>query len=200
MQIQISAGQGPAECELAVGKLYHILKKEYSSLEIINAVNGRNPGTYASLLLQAAQDLSCLEGSVLWICKSPYRPGHKRKNWYIDVSIIPEKETVNQQGHLRIDTFRSGGKGGQHVNKVETGVRITHLPTGISVVSTTARSQHMNRQMAMNRLCEMLAVLEKNNEANNKNLAWLEHNRIIRGNPTRIYEGINFIRKDHPAK
>lgn len=77
---------------------------------------------------------------------------------------------------------------------------VTHLPTGISVVSTTDRSQHMNRQMAMNRLCEMLTVLEKSNEANNKNLVWLEHNRIIRGNPIRIYEGINFIRKDHPAK
>jgi len=79
MQIQISSGQGPEECELAVGKLYHTLKKEFNSLEIINAVPGRNPGTYASLFLQVTEDISCLEGSILWICKSPYRPEHKRK-------------------------------------------------------------------------------------------------------------------------
>lgn len=198
MQIQISSGQGPEECELAVGKLYHTLKKEFNSLEIINAVPGRNAGTYASMLLQSSEDLSCLEGSVLWICKSPYRLGHKRKNWYIDISIIPETETVKRQGYLRIDTFRSGGKGGQNINKVETGVRITHLPTGISAASTTARSQHLNRQIAMNRLCEMLAVIEQENQAKTKSLAWLEHNRIIRGNPIRVYEGMTFTRKDYP--
>ncbi|MGL5437437.1 MAG: peptide chain release factor H [Lachnospiraceae bacterium] len=196
MQIQISSGQGPRECELAVGKLYKILKQEIEGLEMIQAVPGKYPGGYASLLLQAGTDLSHLEGSVLWICKSPYRPGHKRKNWYIDISLIPEAAAVDRQNHLRIDTFRSGGKGGQHVNKVETGVRITHLPTGISVTSTTARSQHMNRQLAMNRLCEMLAVLEQKNRAEHKNLAWMEHSRMIRGNPIRTYEGINFIRKD----
>jgi len=196
MQIQISSGQGPRECELAVGKLYNMLKGEYKSLTIINAVSGKSSGEYASMLLQSVDDLSHLEGSVLWICKSPYRPNHKRKNWYIDISIVQETESVCCKNDLRIDTFRSGGKGGQHVNKVETGVRITHLATGISVTSTKARSQHMNRQLAMNRLCEMLAILEEQNQAECKNLAWTEHNRMIRGNPIRIYEGINFIRKD----
>lgn len=196
MRIQISSGQGPRECELAVGNLYKDLKKECKSLEIINAAPGRSPGEYASLLLQADDDLSHLEGSVLWICKSPYRPVHKRKNWYIDISIIPDEETVNRQDGLRIDTFRSGGKGGQHINKVETGVRITHLATGISASSTTARSQHMNRQIAMNRLCEMLALMEQKNRAEHKNLAWVEHNRIVRGNPILIYEGVGFTRKD----
>jgi len=197
MQIQISSGQGPRECELAVGKLYEALKKEYKGLEILNAASGKSAGGYASLLLRADEDLSHLEGSVLWVCQSPYRPGHKRKNWYIDISLIPEAETVNRENQLRIDTFRSGGKGGQHINKVETGVRITHLPTGIAVSSTTARSQHMNRQIAMNRLCEMLAVLEEKNRAEHRNLAWMEHNRIVRGNPIRIYEGMSFTRRHH---
>lgn len=195
MQIQISAGQGPEECELAVGKLYHTLKKEFKTLELINAIPGRRPGGYASVRLQVEEDLHYLEGSVLWICKSPYRPNHKRKNWYVDISIISESETVRHDNHLRIDTFRSGGKGGQHINKVETGVRITHLATGISVTSTTARSQQMNRQIAMNRLCDMLAALEEKGKAEQKTLIWMEHNRIIRGNPIRIYEGIEFKRK-----
>lgn len=196
MKIQISSGQGPRECELAVGKLYQKLKKEFKDLTIITASPGRASGEYASLLLETGADVSHLEGSVLWVCKSPYRSGHKRKNWYVDISMIPEEKSVSREGELRIDTFRSGGKGGQNVNKVETGVRITHLATGIAVTSTTARSQHMNRQIAMNRLCEVLAILEQQNQAEHKTLVWMEHNRIIRGNPIRIYEGMGFIRKD----
>ena len=197
MQVQISSGQGPRECELAVGKFYNALCKEYKSLTIVSAMTGRGAGEYASMFLQTEEDLRYLEGSVLWICKSPYRPNHKRKNWYIDISIIPERKDMNCDSRLRIDTFHSGGKGGQHVNKVETGVRITHVATGMSVTSTTARSQHMNRQIAMNRLSEMLIVLEQNNQSKHKNLVWMEQNRIVRGNPIRTYEGINFVRKHH---
>ena len=90
---------------------------------------------------QTAQELPELDGSVLWICKSPYRPGHKRKNWYVDVSILDQVPRISEERMVRFETFCSGGKGGQHVNKVETGVRIIHVPTGISVVSTEARSQ-----------------------------------------------------------
>lgn len=184
MQIQISSGQGPRECELAVGKLYDALKKECKELLVINAVTGRQTGEYASMRLQTDEDLKHLEGSVLWICKSPFRPGHKRKNWYVDVSIIPEKAAVTHEGGLRIDTFRSGGKGGQHVNKVETGVRITHLATGMSAVSTNARSQHMNKKLAMQRLDEMLVVLELGRHEEQKDIAWREHNRIVRVSST----------------
>lgn len=195
MQIQISSGQGPRECELAVGKLYAALKKEFQDLEVLSAAPGSGSGEFASLLLQTEADVSHLEGTVLWVCQSPYRPNHKRKNWYVDISVIPDAKTIDRQEQLRVDTFRSGGKGGQNVNKVETGVRITHLPTGIAVTSTTARSQHMNRRIAMNRLCEMLAIIEEKNQAQHKNLAWMEHNRIVRGNPVRVYEGMNFKRK-----
>lgn len=59
---------------------------------------------------------------------------------------------------LRIDYFRSSGPGGQHRNTSETGVRITHLPTGIVVTATESRSRHMNLQKAMSRLEEKLAA------------------------------------------
>lgn len=58
--------------------------------------------------------------------------------------------------HCRVDTFRSGGPGGQHQNKVESGVRLTHLPTGVVVVSRRHRSQNRNRQEALRRLREEL--------------------------------------------
>ncbi|MCY4400125.1 MAG: peptide chain release factor-like protein [Gemmatimonadetes bacterium] len=57
----------------------------------------------------------------------------------------------------RVDTFRAGGKGGQHQNKVESGVRLTHLPTGIVVTSRKHRSQHRNREDALQRLERKLA-------------------------------------------
>ncbi len=57
----------------------------------------------------------------------------------------------------RAETFRSGGPGGQHQNKTESGVRLTHLPTGVSVIARESRSQHRNRQIALARLREALA-------------------------------------------
>lgn len=195
MIVQISAGQGPQECRIAVGKLLKALKKEYPDIEVISVKEGREKDCFHSILFETKQDLSAMEGTVLWICKSPVRPGHKRKNWYVDVSIIPEKETVSVEADYRIEKFHSGGKGGQNVNKVETGVRVIHIPTGITVTSTEERSQYMNKQKALGRIQGILAAMEKEAGDKQTNQAWREHNRIIRGNPVRIYEGMDFKRK-----
>lgn len=195
MRIQISSGQGPEECELAVGLLYEELLREGRKLSLIACVKGRRKGGFSSILFETEEDLRELEGSVLWICKSPYRPGHKRKNWYVDVSILEQIPRVTEEMQVRFETFRCGGKGGQNVNKVETGVRLIHLPTGLSVVSTEARTQHMNKKIAMNRLCDLLARQDLDGERREKELAWLEHTRLERGNPVRVYEGSDFVRK-----
>lgn len=194
MRIQISSGQGPEECELAVGLFYQALRREVEGIQLVSGVKGRRGG-FSSVVLEAEADLSGLEGSVLWVCKSPLRPGHKRKNWYIDVSILEEVPRTSKEMQVRFETFRSGGKGGQNVNKVETGVRVVHIPTGIAVVSTEARSQHMNKQIALNRLCDILADRDLQCARREKELAWMEHNRLERGNPVRIYEGREFVRR-----
>ena len=194
MRIQISSGQGPEECELAVGLFYQALRREVEGIQMISGVKGRRGG-FSSVVLEAEADLSGLEGSVLWVCKSPLRPEHKRKNWYIDVSILEEIPRTSKEMQVRFETFRSGGKGGQNVNKVETGVRVVHIPTGIAVVSTEARSQHMNKQIALNRLCDILADRDLQCARREKELAWMEHNRLERGNPVRIYEGREFVRR-----
>lgn len=195
MRVQISSGQGPAECELAVGLLFKQLQRERMDIRLIQSVRGRNAGGYSSILFETEEDVRELEGSVLWVCKSPFRPEHKRKNWYIDVSMLEQLPDVAEDMQLCFETFRSGGKGGQHVNKVETGVRVIHIPTGISVVSTEARSQHMNKKLAINRLCDILSEKNLENRQKEKELAWLEHTRLERGNPVRIYEGMKFIRR-----
>lgn len=74
---------------------------------------------------------------------------------------VPEKEVIISPKDIKIDTFRSSGPGGQNVNKVETAIRITHLSTGIVVVSQTQRSQSQNRERAMAILRAKLAETEK---------------------------------------
>lgn len=195
MIVQLSSGQGPAECELAVRKLFDALINEYPGITLLSAHEAREKGCFTSILFSIEEDLSELEGSIQWICKSPFRPNHKRKNWFVDVSIIPEREDIKKEKNIRFERFHCGGKGGQNVNKVETGVRLTHIPTGITVTSTSERSQYANKKIAMDKLNALLNQKEADEKNRQINSAWREHTRIVRGNPVRVYEGMDFKRK-----
>lgn len=195
MILQISSGQGPAECELAVSKLYDALRREYPDITMLACHKSRLSGGCTSILFSTESDLSGLEGSIQWICQSPFRPNHKRKNWFVDMSVIPETGNICKEKDIRFERFHCGGNGGQNVNKVETGVRLVHVPTGITVTSTSERSQLANRRDAMNKLNAVLEQKEMEERQKQVKTAWREHTRIERGNPIRVYEGMEFKRK-----
>ena len=194
MIYQISSGQGPAECELAAAKFLAYLQANYE-ISVLDTSAGYFEGTYRSVCLYTEDDLSEYLGSVQWICRSPYRPEHRRKNWFLDVHLCEAARTsAFDPEQVVFDTFRSGGKGGQHVNKVESGVRAIYVPTGQAVVCTEERSQYANKQKALSRLQALVQKSNLDQQAQQKSQNWRHHTRLERGNAKTCFEGMEFRR------
>lgn len=197
MILQLTSGiGGPLECAYAVGGVFQALQVEFSDIEVIDAHPARREDCFTSITFSSKQDLSALCGTILWVCRSPFRSNHRRKNWFIGCSALPEvekPETVVDFKDIRFERFHSGGPGGQNVNKVETGVRLIHEPSGITVTCTGERTQGANRREAMHRLATLLQARMDEATARQRNAAWRAHGDLERGNPVRVYRGMDFV-------
>ncbi|MEC8719528.1 MAG: peptide chain release factor 2 [Verrucomicrobiota bacterium] len=122
---------------------------------------------------------------------SPFDSNKRRHTSFASVDVIAEIAEAEQESlpptEFRVDTFRSGGKGGQNVNKVETAVRITHIPTGIAVASQAQRSQHQNRATAMNLLLSRIFALQQDQQKKEMERFYGEKGSVSWGNQIRSY-------------
>lgn len=205
--LQLTANTGPVECCLGVAKALPRLLAEAEkagvSAQVLEEVSGPVSGTLRSVLVEltCSTDTTVAEafanqwcGTMQWICDSPYRLGHKRKNWFLGGAAFSPPQPL-ADSEIRYEATRASGPGGQHVNKTDSAIRATHVATGLSVKVQTERSQHANKKLAAQLLANKLANMEAEAAGKNKAERRLVHHQGERGNAQRVFTGLKFVER-----
>lgn len=197
--ITIHAGAGGTESQDWVVMLARMYKmyanKNGLNFDIVDKIEGNDAGLKTVVIWikgeYAYGKLKSEMGVHRLVRISPFDSNKRRHTSFASVEVVP---SINQgtdvkikTEELRIDTYRSSGAGGQNVNKVETAVRITHIPTGIVVTCQNERSQLQNRENALKILTSKLVALEEEKQRQNLNDIKGELKRIEWGSQIRSY-------------
>jgi peptide chain release factor 1 len=164
---EIRSGTGGDEASIFAGDLFRMYTRYFDTHQFkydLLDVNEGNAGGYNKVVIDVSGENTYgklkFESGAHRVQRVPKTEAQGRVHTSAaTVVVMPkmEMEEVNiSKVDLRVDTFRSSGAGGQHVNKTESGVRFTHLPSGIVAESTDSRSQHKNREIAFNRLLQKM--------------------------------------------
>ena len=171
--VTIHAGAGGTEsCDWA-SMLYRMYTrwadKKGFSIEVMDYLDGEEAGiksvTFQVNGPNAYGYLKSEKGVHRLVRISPFNAAGKRQTSFASLDVMPELDDnieidINEED-LKIDTYRSSGAGGQHVNKTESAIRITHIPTGVMVQCQNERSQHSNKDKAMKMLMSKLYLIKK---------------------------------------
>jgi peptide chain release factor 2 len=195
--IEINSGAGGTEsqdwAEILMRMYLRFAEREGFKSSILDLQNGEEAGIKsASLYLQKkyAYGLLFPESGVHRLVRiSPYDANKRRHTSFASITVYPEitdaSTSINPE-ELRIDTYRAGGAGGQHVNKTESAVRITHIPSGIIVQCQNERSQMQNKATAMKMLASRLAEKQEEERKATQDKS-VERKKIEWGSQIRSY-------------
>lgn len=197
--VTIHSGAGGTESQDWANMLYRMYsrfaEREGYKLKVMDLQEGDVVGIKSITFMLEGENaygyLKCEKGVHRLVRISPFDSNARRHTSFASVEVMPEIETdddiVIDEKDLKIDTYHSSGAGGQNVNKTESAIRITHLPTGIVVNCQIERSQMQNKAMAFQMLRAKLAELKQQEEEKNRKDIQGELKKIEWGSQIRSY-------------